>query len=76
MQDMLPGDMVVRRSRWGLDSSLVGLVLGRVHSDKWAIMWMLDRHVSFSVHLGDALTVVNTENIDSLKSRGRTVACS
>jgi len=65
-----PGDIVVPRMRFALNSRRVGLVIGG-SDDGWVVMWVKGGAVEFTAHVGAALTPVGASNVDRVMDRTR-----
>lgn len=67
-----PGELVVRRIRWGVHAQQLGLVIGCVGFDEWLVMWVIDSPgLRFDMHLGDALLVIDDDNMAHVGDRCR-----
>lgn len=65
-----PGDLVVRKQRWSIDASLIGIVIGE-ENGSWLVLWTLsDKRNEFKWHLGDALLVIDALNVPEVSERG------
>lgn len=68
-----PGELVVRKQRWHVDAALMGLVIGKGHDDNWLVLWTTeDKRTEFKWHLGDALLVIDLNNVIGVAERGST----
>ena len=67
--ELQPGELVVRRIRWGVDAQQLGLVIGRSSDSEWLVMWMIDSAIRFKLHNPDALMVVNDDNLPQVGKR-------
>lgn len=66
------GELVVKRSRWGIYALQIGLVVGKLSESSCVVMWMDgDNNFRFDVHISDALLVVDDESLEEIGKRCR-----
>jgi len=70
MQSYL-GRLVVLRSRWNVNSSRLGIVVGYEDplEDKLLVMWTTEDGVRMRYHLQDALLPVTEESLKQIRKR-------
>jgi hypothetical protein len=62
----------VKRSRWGIHSQQIGLVVGKTSESSCIVMWMNgDNDFRFDVHICDALLRVEEETLGEIGKRCR-----
>ncbi len=71
--DLYAGQLVVLRSRWNLQSTRLGIVLGQKESPDLTILilWTDEKTntVKLKYHLSDAIIPVNDQTIAKIKER-------
>ena len=71
-QPLQPGELVIKRVRWQVDADLMGIVIGQDQEPvpRWLVLWTTgDRRVRFKWHLPDSLQVIDSQNVNELRSR-------
>lgn len=66
------GALVSKKSRWGIDSQLIGLIVCKsdMIKDGWVVLWTLaDNKYKLQDHIASALIDLCTVPGDSIKSR-------
>jgi hypothetical protein len=74
MRRPLPGDLVMRRVEWFLDSHLIGTIVGYLDETMCVVMWNEeDGGFRFGNHAIDELRVVVTDNDEERLKRRRCI---
>lgn len=69
-----PGDLVIPRVRFALNSNDVGIVLGVDRGATpigltWLVMWVSSDQIKFTCHFDDALLTIDEMNVHKTKER-------
>jgi hypothetical protein len=65
------GSLVVKKSRWDIESSNLGIVIeeSNLAEDAWLVLWCEKGSYFLKVHLGSALLSIDGNNDKKLLSR-------
>lgn len=62
------GDLVIRRARWSIDSSQIGVIIS-VNDTTSLVLWSSNLKIILTWHFNNALLHINEHNINSIKDR-------
>lgn len=69
------GALVVKRSRWGINSQIIGIIVDKSYkkNDCWLVLWTLAKSYKLQEHMGSALLDLSETADDYVKLRTQTV---
>jgi hypothetical protein len=75
MRRPLPGDLVMRRVEWFLDSHLIGTLIGYLDESTCVVMWNRENGSGMLCrHFIDELRVVDSDNEEERLKRRRCIS--
>jgi len=67
---MRVGALVAKKSRWGVDSRLVGLIVSKSKEGSWIVLWTLgDKKYKIQAHMESALINLHEISDEIIKVR-------
>jgi len=64
------GALVAKKSRWGVDSQLIGLIVSRSEEGRWLVLWTLgDKKYKLQDHIASALIDLSKISDEIVKAR-------
>ena len=72
---MKVGTLVIKRSRWGINSQIIGVVVDKSYkkNDSWLVLWTLEKGYKLQEHISSALLDLSDEDDNKIKLRTQIV---